>query len=90
MEDTISLEESAWGGVGETPRRPGGELVQCSLPLALRPCGQLVVMLAFQGPAWHVGNVPAKVLALEKGSAPRRGRHSGEVSAGTVPFEGGG
>lgn len=30
---------------------------------AWRPRGQPVVTLAFQGPAWHVGNVPAKVWA---------------------------
>lgn len=33
---------------------------------AWRPRGQPVVMLAFQGPVWHVGNVPAKVLAFGK------------------------
>lgn len=57
---------------------------------AWRLRGQPVVMLAFQGPVWHVGNVPAKVLAF--GKAQKREAlldWGGWVSVGSVPFEGG-
>lgn len=37
---------------------------------AWRLRGQPVVKLAFQGPAWHVGNVPAKVSTF--GDAQKR------------------
>lgn len=47
------------------PRSQPSALWPCgSLPLAPGPCGQPVVTLAFQGPVWHVGNVPAKVSAF--------------------------